>query len=377
VSREFDNSEDNFDDSRRVSVPLGDPGRDAGGSAERSSWKNADRSGSAERTCLWCTSDEMDKLVSLVRFALLSESELVSLRSHPLTSRCLCMREALEAALQLSTSVYGASAREASVDSSTAEDAGLLFSRLHPLDVQDGWKVVTKHQRHLSEEEMHLGTPGTVCASCAPYRLSGVSLQQRACLHKELIYLNDNDMNGVLYCIGTAYGTTSFRNPAVTKKVLITASSPVSRFTDPKRLASRIYNHCSYASPRPEEGKLVSWWCVDLGQTRRLFCNYYTLQHDSSDCYLRSWELQGSQNGQKWATLRHHNNDNTINSPGQFASWPVNTQAAQIPFRYFRLLLHGSPCQDMSNLRLCVSALELYGTLEYEIADIEYLVRNE
>ena len=47
------------------------------------------------------------------------------------------------------------------------------------------------------------------------YRLARENLQQRLCEHKELIYLCDAALNGALHWIGTAYGTTAFRNPAV------------------------------------------------------------------------------------------------------------------------------------------------------------------
>ena len=35
-----------------------------------------------------------------------------------------------------------------------------------------------------------------------------------------------------------------------------------------------------------------SWWVLDLGPEHQLICNHYTLRHDGSHDFLRSWVLQ-------------------------------------------------------------------------------------
>lgn len=69
--------------------------------------------------------------------------------------------------------------------------------------------------------------------------------------------------------------------------------------------------------------------------------------------------LQGSSDGKTWVTLRAHVNDNTVNLPGQYASWPVTGHAALFPYRMFRLLLTGPNSSKRNNM--CVSYLEFYG----------------
>lgn len=50
----------------------------------------------------------------------------------------------------------------------------------------------------------------------------------------ELMYVCDGDRNGVVHYIGTEYGTKQWVNPVASKALDIKASSPPSRYTDPK-----------------------------------------------------------------------------------------------------------------------------------------------
>lgn len=51
---------------------------------------------------------------------------------------------------------------------------------------------------------------------------------------RELMYVYDGDGNGVITHIATEYGTRQWVNPVLAKKIEVRASSPASRFTDPK-----------------------------------------------------------------------------------------------------------------------------------------------
>ncbi|KAJ0085365.1 hypothetical protein Patl1_09398 [Pistacia atlantica] len=190
-----------------------------------------------------------------------------------------------------------------------------------------------------------------------------VRFQHRRSSFKELLYICDGDSNGVLYFAGTSYGEHQWVNPVLAKRIIITASSPISRFTDPKALASRTYQGTSFAGSRMEDGHNSAWWMVDLGQDHQLMCNYYTLRMDGSRAYIRSWNFQGSMDGRVWTNLRVHENDQTICKPGQFASWPIIGPNALLPFRFFRVVLTG-PTSDASNpWNFCICFLELYGYL--------------
>jgi hypothetical protein len=48
------------------------------------------------------------------------------------------------------------------------------------------------------------------------------------------MYVCDGDRNGVVHFIGTEYGSKQWVNPVASKALVIKASSPPSRYTDPK-----------------------------------------------------------------------------------------------------------------------------------------------
>ncbi|XP_004512608.1 BTB/POZ domain-containing protein At2g30600 isoform X2 [Cicer arietinum] len=192
---------------------------------------------------------------------------------------------------------------------------------------------------------------------------NNVRFQHRRSSYRELQYICDGDDHGVLYFAGTSYGEHQWVNPllAEPKKITITASSPHSRYTDPKVLASRTYRGTCFAGPRLENGHNCSWWMVDLGQDHQLMCNYYTMRQDGSKAFPRCWNIQGSMDGKSWRELRIHENDGTICKPGQFASWPIVAPNALLPFRYFRIALTG-PTTDATNpWNFSICYFELYG----------------
>ncbi|KAF5739301.1 BTB/POZ domain-containing protein [Tripterygium wilfordii] len=188
-----------------------------------------------------------------------------------------------------------------------------------------------------------------------------IRFQHRQSSFKELQYICDGDSNGVLYFSGTSYGDHPWVNPVLSKRITIAASSPTSRYTDPKVLASRTYQGTSFAGPRMEDGHNCAWWMVDIGQDHQLMCNYYTLRQDGSRAYIRFWNFQGSLDGKTWTNLRVHENDQTMCKPAQFASWPIIGPTALLRFRFFRVVLTG-PTADASNpWNFSICFLELYG----------------
>ncbi|GER49721.1 BTB/POZ domain-containing protein [Striga asiatica] len=185
--------------------------------------------------------------------------------------------------------------------------------------------------------------------------------QHRKSSFKELQYICDGDSNGVLYFAGTSYGQHQWVNPVLSKRVFVTASSPISRFTDPKVLASRSYQGTSFAGPRVENGRNMAWWMVDIGHGHQLMCNYYTLRQDGSTAFIRNWSFQGSMDGNSWTNLRVHENDEMMIKPGQFSSWPVVGPNALLPFRYFRVVLTAPTADTTNPWNLCICFLEIYG----------------
>lgn len=78
----------------------------------------------------------------------------------------------------------------------------------------------------------------------------------------------------------------------------VSASSPSCRLTDPKGVVSGKLLRANAAGPRRCDG--CTFWQADLGPRHRLMCNYYTMRHDTSPNYPRSWALQVKMRRQTW-----------------------------------------------------------------------------
>jgi hypothetical protein len=105
-----------------------------------------------------------------------------------------------------------------------------------------------------------------------------------------------------------------------------------------------------------------SWISIDLGPYRKITLTYYTLRHGlnyKADS-LRTWDLQGSNDGINWKTLRRHANDRSLNAPFAAASWPI--QAPTEGYRFFRILQTGHNSSNHNFLAL--SGFEFYGWLD-------------
>ncbi len=175
------------------------------------------------------------------------------------------------------------------------------------------------------------------------------------------------DEAGVLNHIGTAGGTRAWVNPCLSGDVSVAWSSVDDGSGSEEMFVSKFDWKAEESNTKDEPN---SWMRVDLGATRSLAVNHYALRHDSSaDYILRNWELQGSNAADgSWTTLRHHDNDASIEGKAGFvAAWPVEGEACQMPFRFFRIHQHGAnscdgQCAGDEHYLVC-AGIELYGVL--------------
>ena len=161
----------------------------------------------------------------------------------------------------------------------------------------------------------------------------------RASYGANLVFVREGDGAGVFGHIGRKGGASQWTNPVQSGEVVVTASSPVCRFTDPASVVSGEFARVSFAGPPSRTGtgnETAPWWTVDLGARRRLRCNYYAARQDGSSCFPRHWELQGSEEGgedeSSWITLRRHAGDATVCRPGAWGSWAVPRRDPSDPF---------------------------------------------
>lgn len=277
--------------------------------------------GSSPCRPLW----EVDCLLPLVRFPLMSGDELCAIWRTEMTKRSLLLRDLLD---------------EASA-SSTGSDSKSL-----------GRSLLT------CEGKRTVRVPGhnEVIAS------SRLMIRRTRCT-QELVYVYDGDHNGICWYLGTCCGSQKWVNPVLGGRLNVIASSPECRNTNSRALVGGVFLRNNFAGPKViHGGQKTSWWILDFGDSQRLAVNYYTLRTDGSQDFLRSWVLQGSMDGQLWVDLRRHLSDTTFRMPGQWASWPIVGHAAAIPYRMFRVLLVGPNTDAPNPHHICLSNIELYGS---------------
>jgi E3 ubiquitin-protein ligase HECTD1 len=175
-----------------------------------------------------------------------------------------------------------------------------------------------------------------------------------------LQYDDDFDQNGLLYYIGSAGGTRGYVNPHV---VVTWSSIGIGGLLGGRReyfVNNRFNNLNCFTS-----NQAGSWMMVDLGATRRISPNHYSLRHDRGlDGYLRNWVLEGKMDDSDtsaWVVLREHVNDASINGAGATCSWPVTSAGIAQSYRYIRIRMTGVGSNGSHYLRC--SGIELYGDL--------------
>ena len=102
--------------------------------------------------------------------------------------------------------------------------------------------------------------------------------------------------------------------------------------------------------PQPKQ-----WFCVDL-RDKRIAPTHYTLRHyDTYDSEaLRTWQLQGSNDGVTWDILRQHFNDKGLDRKGATYTWPI---WGARPYRLLRIVQTG--VNSNNNHYLACSGMEV------------------
>jgi len=126
------------------------------------------------------------------------------------------------------------------------------------------------------------------------------------------------------------------------------------------------------------QNKPNSWFGVDLGANRSFVPSYYAFRYASqgNQCFPRNWILQAanqlggdmtSPTSPNWVILSVHTNDQTLNSPHQWGSWPIKEPSRG--FRYFRIIQTGPNSYSKPSLTgawkhvFVACGFELYGKL--------------
>jgi hypothetical protein len=172
------------------------------------------------------------------------------------------------------------------------------------------------------------------------------------------------DTSGALHYIGTRGGTSNYANPHLCfEDTAVAAMSSVLNNRDTNGSADRFLMHGHDGStPNVSKDEPGQWMSVDLGKGRSLVPNHYCLRHGRRNgaARLRSWRLEGSNDGELWETLKKHANDETLPELAySVGDWAVARVTKA--YRHFRILMTGADSSGTN--RLACAGIELYGEL--------------
>jgi len=186
-----------------------------------------------------------------------------------------------------------------------------------------------------------------------------------------LTYDSFGGVTGVVYRLGTNFGVLPFENPHVAGRCVVVRSSSESGTA--ADLTDRIPNN-TYSISVPN-----SWIVIDLGASRKMVVNQYTLRNRSfADRAIRNWKLQGTNDGGSnsvgdlnaavWTDLDIKINNTTM--PALVNAWALYSVSEGIttPFRKLRILQTGvnsGPTAGGPDNYLTVAEMEFYGTFIY------------
>ena len=317
----------------------------------------------------WCegkTTEEAEEALSHVRFPRISRAGVEAAKASPAFAASAVVRALVDEAGQ-----------EGIVDDGKGVEGGGVGGGVATVPARASPSDPASFPR-APRRAMAVSTDGSSVslAMRASDRRAAARATPRASYGANLVFVREGDGAGVFGHIGRKGGASQWTNPVQSGEVVVTASSPVCRFTDPASVVSGEFARVSFAGPPSRTGtgnETAPWWTVDLGARRRLRCNYYAARQDGSSCFPRHWELQGSEEGgedeSSWITLRRHAGDATVCRPGAWGSWAVPPPGSERPVRFLRLRLtgptggsaEGEDDAGAEHFHLC--SLEFYGLL--------------
>ncbi|KMS93883.1 hypothetical protein BVRB_026960, partial [Beta vulgaris subsp. vulgaris] len=194
-------------------------------------------------------------------------------------------------------------------------------------------------------------------------KLAKEDVQPEEFEHKgqEFVYESDFDTKGILYFFGTCGGTEAWRNPHDLGVVSVTSSSQQSDSNPISAVVGRTAVRC-VSQPSPNQ-----WFVIDFLE-HSIIPTHYTLRHYSSwdTEALRFWNLEGSNDGHNWVTLRSHSNDRSLNTRGATHTWDIPNITES--YSHFRIYMTGLNSNE--HWYLALSGFEIYGILD---GDAEYI----
>jgi hypothetical protein len=330
----------------------------------------------------WCegkTTEEAAEALSRVRFPRISRAGVEAAKASPAFAASAAVRALVDEAIAASSGGEEGDEEGRIVDDGGCVDGGGGARGSASVPVFASPSAPASFPLS-PRRAMAVSTDGSSVSLAlrASDRRAAARATPRASHGANLVFVREGDGAGVFGHIGRKGGASQWTNPVQSGEVVVTASSPVCRFTDPATVVSGEFARVSFAGPPSRTGAgtgtgAAPWWAVDLGARRRLRCDHYAVRQDGSSCFPRHWELQGSVEGgedeSSWITLRRHAGDATVCRPGAWGSWAVPPPGSARPVRFLRLRLtgptggsaEGEGDAGAEHFHLC--SLEFYGLL--------------
>lgn len=172
--------------------------------------------------------------------------------------------------------------------------------------------------------------------------------------NKRFIYSYDFDNNGIVYYIATHGGTREWTNPGTTGEIRVIPSTLMHDSTPASAALGRETVRCV---TKPEKN---SWFVFDFSP-RKICPTHYSIRHYSSwdTEALRSWEFEGSNDGDTFVSIRSHVNDAELNGKGGTHTWKVNCDVKYAMFR-----VRQTDFNSNRHYYLAISGFDIYGELQ-------------
>jgi len=165
---------------------------------------------------------------------------------------------------------------------------------------------------------------------------------------------SDFDTQGLFWYLGTCAHTQVWSNPAEAGFVKIGCSGAME---DSAPMSALVGRDLVRLVSKPVRNSWFSWELIEL----QLCLTHYTLKHYNSwdtEC-LRTWVLEGSNDGLRWENIVTHSNDAALDKKGATHTWKVDSHGRK--YSQFRLTQTGR--NSNNNFYLALSGSEFYGEL--------------
>ena len=169
---------------------------------------------------------------------------------------------------------------------------------------------------------------------------------------------NGNEGQGIVHSLGLNKKTGEWANPVESRRLRVCASSLVVG-----TLAMTV-DHENYQLLFQSDDLPYSWVLFDF-QECSVRPSRYTLAHKSDihAFFMRSWQVEGSDNNEVWHILSRHNSDGTLCPDNLVGGWDLKTNAF---YRYIRIVLDPGGNSEGGSA-LLFNCFDIYGDFQHPV----------